>query len=262
MTPLLSIVTVVKDDEAGLHRTLASIDSSPPAATETIEWLIVDSSSDRQAVNRVLDSAHIVCRYYWVPPTGVYPAMNSGLKEATGTYVLFLNAGDELNSQDVLPSLLDQLRTHSPTWLYGQVAFIDPHETKVTPPPFDYQRERDALFARGRFPPHQGTIASRELLQSLGGFDTNLRVAADYALALRLSQIADPLELNTTIANFHTGGLSTNEWRLSVHEFHRARLEVFAPSGLSRAREQLKTATHFAKLALGQARRRHNSSAH
>ena len=262
MAPLLSIVTVVKDDEAGLHRTLASIDSSPPAATEGIEWLIVDSSSDRQAVNRVLASAHIVPRYYWVPPTGVYPAMNSGLKEATGTYVLFLNAGDELNSHEVLPTLLDQLRIHSPTWMYGQVAFIDPHGTKVTPPPFDYQRERDALFARGRFPPHQGTIASRELLQSLGGFDTNLRVAADYALALHLSQIADPLELDTTIADFQTGGLSSSEWRLSVHEFHRARLEVFAPSGLSRVREQLATTLHFAKLALGRVRRRHNSSVH
>jgi len=260
MAPLLSIVTVVKDDEAGLHRTRASIDSSRPAATETIEWLIVDSSSNREAVSRVLAGTKIVPRYYWVPPTGVYPAMNSGLKEATGTYVLFLNAGDELNSQDVLTSLLDQLRTHSPTWLYGQVAFIDPHGTKVTPPPFDYQRERDALFARGRFPPHQGTIASRELLLSLGGFDTNLRVAADYALALRLSQISDPLELDTTIADFHIGGLSTSEWRLSVHEFHRARLEVFAPKGLARVREQLATTTHFAKLALGRARRGRNSS--
>jgi len=262
MTALLSIVTVVKDDETGLQRTLASIDASSPVATDAIEWLIVDSSSDREAVSRVLGGTKIVPRYYWVPPTGVYPAMNSGLKEATGTYVLFLNAGDELSSQEVLPTLLDQLRGYSPTWMYGQVAFIDPDGTKVTPPPFDYQRERDALFARGRFPPHQGTIASRELLLNLGGFDTNLRVAADYALALRLSQIADPLGLDTTIANFHTGGLSTNEWRLSVHEFHRARLEVFAPRGLSRAREQFATATHLAKLALGRARRGLNSASH
>ena len=254
MAPLLSIVTVVKDDEVGLRDTLASLQDALIGESDDVEWLVVDSSIHRQIVTQLLQASNQRPRYIWVEPAGVYPAMNIGLENAAGGYVLFLNAGDELNNASALNTIMDVLRTQSPVWLYGQVAFVDPTGQETNPPAFDYQREKGALFARGRFPPHQGTVVRREILLDLGGFDTELRIAADYAIALRLSQLADPLELDITVANFHTGGLSTSEWRRSIREFHHARTQTLQPRGLSRIREVVRTGAQFSKLALGRAR--------
>jgi glycosyltransferase involved in cell wall biosynthesis len=256
MAPLLSIVTVVKDDEAGLRDTLASLEDAVIGEPDDVEWLIVDSSSNRQTVSKILSHTEHWPHYIWVQPAGVYPAMNVGLGNATGNYILFLNAGDELKDAAALQTIMDVLRAQSPVWLYGQVTFIDPTGQETTPPAFNYQREKDALFARGRFPPHQGTVVRRDVLADLGGFDTNFQVAADYAVALHLSQLADPLELEIAIANFHIGGLSTTEWRRSIREFHAARTQILRPRGQSRIRELVSTGAQFGKLALGRARTR------
>lgn len=255
MAPLLSVVTVVKDDGIGLQRTLTSLGTPQSLTRDDVEWLVVDGSRDRGLVPKILDRSGWTPRYIWSPPTGVYPAMNVGLAEASGHYVMFLNSGDECASPSSLTTITQHLRRSDPLWMYGEVCFVDADGGETIPPPFDYRREKEALFARGRFPPHQGTIAKRDALVDLGGFDTTFQIAADYAVALRMSQLADPLELSFTIAKFHTGGLSTTQWHRSAVEFHRARLQVLQPSGLDRVQEAFATTTQFAKLAVGRARR-------
>ena len=109
---------------------------------------------------------------------------------------------------------------------------------------------KNSCFSRGRFPPHQGTIANRQALLDLGGFDTSYRIAADYALFLKLSLRAEPSISADSIALFHEGGLSTIAWRESLSEFHRARREILKPSGLTGATEWLNTQIGIAKATI------------
>lgn len=254
MAHLLTVVTIVKDDPDGFQRTLASMEGCRLVDPGLVEWIIVDSSRDQDSLNQALTTSTLEPTVIWVTPEGVYPAMNIGLGRASGEYIYFLNAGEEWHDRLSLSVIIDALIKTQPDWLFGQVEFVDSNGHRVVPPPFDYLRERKALFARGRFPPHQGTVVRTIVLKQLGGFDPNLLVAADYAIALRLSQIADPLELQETIATFYTGGLSTVEWRQSLSEFHRARIEVFRPVGSAKVRELLNTAQQFVVKGLDRAR--------
>jgi hypothetical protein len=243
----LTIATVVKDDLDGFRRTAESLRLQDRDGTE---WIVIDSSEERVSTVDLarcepLASAQVA----WTEPRGVYPAMNHALKRAKGAYIHYLNAGDTYADESVVSRLVSELAARRPTWAYGQVRFIADGGRSVVPPPFDYRRERDLSFSRGRFPPHQGTIVATETLRSLGGFDPSWRVAADYATALKLSKIADPLEFPWLVADFHEGGLSTVAWRDSLSEFHRARVGILRPAGIAAWRERYEWAAQWSRMA-------------
>jgi glycosyltransferase involved in cell wall biosynthesis len=246
--PWLSIITIVKDDPIGFERTIASVTAQD---LDGVELVVVDSSADQQAIPSALPTEAIPpTNYGWAEPKGIYPAMNAALSIARGEYAFFLNAGDAFHDPTALDAIRKVVVDDAPDWLFGQVSFIDEAGTQTLPARFDYAQEKAALFSRGRFPPHQGTIAKTDLLRSLGGFDTSFRIAADYAMFLRLSLRADPSETTAVIADFHTGGLSSTAWRESVQEFHRARRAILLPAGWVAIQEQVNTGLQLARLAL------------
>lgn len=241
-TPWLTVVTVVRDDVPGLRGT---VDSLRGQDRDGVDVLIVDSSAD-PAVASALGAG--IARTMWVSPEGIYPAMNVGLEHAAGDYVYYLNAGDILHAPDVLASLRGLIVDANPTWLFGRVEIVGADGSRVVTPAWDYAQEKSALFSRGLFPPHQGTLARRDALQSFGGFDTSFRIAADYAAFLRLSLVADPCQTDLVIATFTEGGASTLHWKESFAEFHRARREILRPTGAASLRERVESARHFAKV--------------
>ncbi len=241
-TPWLTVVTVVRDDAAGLRATMESLRAQD---REGVDVLVVDSSSDQGLAP---EFASGVARTMWVEPEGIYPAMNVGLEHAVGDYVYYLNAGDTLHAPDVLASLRRLVLESAPEWLFGRVEIVGADGSRVITPMWDYASEKAEMFSRGLFPPHQGTVARRSLLQSVGGFDPTFRIAADYAAFLRLSLVADPLQSDLVMATFTEGGASTVHWKESFAEFHRARRTILRPRGLRAVREQLHSATHFARV--------------
>jgi hypothetical protein len=245
--PWLTIATVVKDDSEGFARTWASLESSDLAGVEVV---VVDSSAPAESaalaemVEVGLGHASVV--YEWREPAGIYPAMNEALALATGEYMLYLNAGDELFDAGTLERLRGALVAGRPEWAFGPVEIIEADGHRVITPSWDYSAEKRALFSRGHFPAHQGTVVHRDLLTRAGGFDTSYRISADYACFLQLAQAADPFVLPFVLARFHEGGVSTMEWQESFREFHRARREILRPQGAAALRERWETMRHHA----------------
>ena len=243
----LSIVSVVKDDPGGLARTIDSIIEQNYSGVEVI---VVDSSNPPVDLCAGSSSNNLEIRCVWVEPSGVYPAMNKGLQEAKGEYIYFLNAGDTFVDSTVLTDIREIVVEANPDWIVGLVEIEEQSGRTVTSAQWDFDSEREHLFARGVFPPHQATFTKTSLLRQVGGFDVNYRIAADYAAALQLSVQAKPEMTHRVIACFREGGLSTNEWKESFKEFHRARREIFAPRGRDSLIEQFNYFKHFAAVWL------------
>lgn len=250
-TPWLTIATVVKDDPAGLSRTVRSLAGQELA---DVEFIIVDSSADRSDVDSVLrdpalGAVRALTTYGWEPARGIYPAMNSALQQAHGDHTLFLNAGDELASSGVLASVRAALQGRPRAWAFGPVEVQELSGRVVTTPSWDYAAEKRHAFARGHFPSHQGTFASTSLLRQQGGFDPTYAIAADYAAFLNLAKSSDPIVLDLVVARFFEGGASTQNWVQSFAEFHRARRTILRPRGTAGVVEYADTAWHFARVA-------------
>jgi glycosyltransferase involved in cell wall biosynthesis len=244
-SPWLTIVTVVKDDLTGFQATLASVMEQD---RREVQHVIIDSSTDRSEIRAALAAVESSADYLWVPAAGVYAAMNAGLDRAAGDYVYFLNAGDCLYSLTTVADIRRRLIGNSPTWAFGPVEIHARNGERTVTPAWDYQREVSLGLSRGHFPAHQGTIVKRSVLEQLGGFDTSYRIAGDYAIALQLTQVAKPWQLDFPLACFIEGGVSTVEWKRSLREFHRARTEIWSPTGSAALREKWETLSQFVRM--------------
>ena len=247
--PVLSVITVVKDDSSGLRRTLDSISQQVGLTGSEVEMIVVDGSSP-SLESFVVDAGLAWVKYAWQQPQGIFNAMNFGISQAQGNYLYFLNAGDTLFDQDVLSRVIAILTAEEPMWLFGRVCFTSVTGRELSEPQWGYRAEHERLFARGLFPSHQGTIMQRGVVESLGGFDETYRITSDYHLMLKMSNLAEPTVISFPIARFQQGGASTQHWRDAILEFHRARISVYKPKGVVRVREWIDTGNVLTRTTL------------
>ena len=91
--PKISIITVVFNGESLIERTIKSVLEQTFAS---IEYIIVDGLSNDGTLSIAKQYSSSITKIISEKDHGIYDAMNKGLKMATGNYILFLNAGDEL----------------------------------------------------------------------------------------------------------------------------------------------------------------------
>lgn len=101
-SPLISIVTVNRNDAAGLYATLRSAEQVTYPA---LEQIVVDGASHDGSKEIARDFAHWIGHLISEPDEGVYHAMNKGAAAARGEWVIFMNAGDRFAAPDVLDAL-------------------------------------------------------------------------------------------------------------------------------------------------------------
>src|SRR5580698_8780890 len=100
MPPMLSVAIITKNEEANLARTLASVQWAE-------EIVIVDSASTDRTVEIARSFNAIVYDEAW---KGFAGSKNSAIAKCTGTWVLSLDADEELS-----PELQTQIRALLPT---------------------------------------------------------------------------------------------------------------------------------------------------
>ena len=180
--PRFSIVTVTKDNLAGLHKTARSVEAQ---TCRDYEWLVIDGGSrdgTQDHYTPVISEAD----------GGIYDAMNKGIGCAKGAYILFLNAGDALAAPDVLESL----RAYNADFIYGD-AWED-----------GYLKPARHNIERGMITHHQAMLYRRACIGDLR-FDTSLPLAADYDFTWRfMKRSADCLYVPVALCDFESGGVS------------------------------------------------------
>lgn len=204
--PLLSIITVTYNAGSVLQRTLDSV-----AAQDYphIEHVLIDGASKDNTLE--LLGAHAVQLPRAVllsePDKGLYDAMNKGLARATGDYVLFLNAGDELADSHILTEMFAS--EPGADVYYGHALLVDldgqPHGLRKPLPPdkLDWKS-----LQRGMSVCHQAFVVRRNLAVT---YDLSYRICADIDWMIRtLKQVRTAHYTGNVVCRFLMDGLSSN----------------------------------------------------
>ncbi|MCA9521389.1 MAG: glycosyltransferase [Myxococcales bacterium] len=176
----LGIVTVTRDDRCGLERTWRSIERQ----SRSVRWHVVDGASRDGSLEWLLElrQREPLLSFTSGPDDGPYDAMNRGWRALEATYLLFLNAGDELYDSTSLERAERTLATSDAPLVCCDVVLVDRQGRNSPGRPVER-----SLAALDRFNAifHQGALIARTLLQGLGGYDTRYRFCADYDFFLR-----------------------------------------------------------------------------
>lgn len=214
-TPKISIITVVFNGENHIARTIESVLGQ---TYEPIEYIIIDGKSTD-------DTLDVIARYDGVdqvisePDTGLYDAMNKGLKRATGDYVWFLNSGDQVYEKDTVEKMLSGLKG-LPDFIYGGTMIIDEQQQEVgdrrLKPPANLSWKS---FRQGMIVCHQSMIVKRDIAPE---YKLEYRLSADIDWAIRASKGAG--ELHNTgmiLSRFLEGGLTRHNIKAGLKERFR-----------------------------------------
>ena len=231
--PWLTVVTVVRNDADALARTLASVATQE---TGLLEHLIIDGASTDKTLAVAQRAAEHGpwLRLVSEPDSGIYNAMNRGIRLARGSHLLFLNAGDDFTSPAEVTAVHADWLCEGYEWGRYRARFVDAARRPtrpLAPAALDV-----AAFCRGeqeRY--HQGAVMSRALLTTLGGFDERYRIVADFDLMRRALMAGHrPWVSDRIITDYDASGLSAVAWRQSLAEEHRVRAAA-AGTGRERA---------------------------
>jgi putative colanic acid biosynthesis glycosyltransferase len=242
--PFLTIVTVVKDDAAGLQETRLSIEEQSISDWEHVIVYAPSSDCTERAAHSMEDEH---TRAMPEEEPGIFSAMNLGMKASRGRYIQFLNAGDILHS----PSSLQYVRDGMQGELWGVGAFAvraGAHMHRFPAP--TVSSPRDIATFRVRMC-HPATIFDRAFLLNLGGYDPRITIAADFDLMLRASLIRYPVRIPGTVAEFRRGGTSSRMALASLHQSNNARRRVLGIEGSSRVADVAWSAYRLVRASVG-----------
>lgn len=102
----LSIITINRNNAAGLQKTMESVFSQ---TCKDFDYIVIDGASTDGSAEYI--RAHADQLTYWVSEkdSGIYNAMNKGVRAAKGEYLLMLNSGDFLVDDRVIERILPEL---------------------------------------------------------------------------------------------------------------------------------------------------------
>ncbi|MDD5708417.1 MAG: glycosyltransferase family 2 protein [Kiritimatiellae bacterium] len=231
----LSIVTINLNQAAGLTKTLASVAAQ---TFRDFEHIVVDDGSDDGSVDAIRAHASALTNWVSEPDTGIFNAMNKGVRRARGEYVYFLNSGDWLTAPTVLADMLG--RGGDEDIVYGD--FLRPDGRGGT----RYCRQPDRMTMAPYLDwgyCHQTIFYRRRLFEELGGYDESLKVVADWEFTVRaLLARCTARHVPLAVAFYDAGGSSETNMA-SVPRERRVVLERLLPQAILHDLEQLRDAT-------------------
>lgn len=211
-----SIITVTYNAAKYLRSTLESIISQSP---KNIELIIIDGNSTDGTQDIIREyQSHIS---YWISEadTGIYDAMNKGLRKASGDYVWFINAGDCLYDKNTIESINKSLSSliELPDIIYGDTEIISQEGERRS-----LRRLRPPLkltwksFRWGMTVSHQSFIVRRSLAPE---YDLSYFLASDFDWCIRcMKATTNIFNSELILSRFMEAGISSINRKAGLQE--------------------------------------------
>ena len=228
----LSIITINRNNAVGLEKTMRSVAAQ---TFKEFEYIVIDGASTDESVEVIKRHEAEFSHLRWVsePDSGIYNAMNKGIRMASGDYVQILNSADALAAPDVTERMLAALeKADCPSIFYGNMVKCFPDGRKLVDKSFA-GREITMLDMYTGTLNHDPAYISRDLFEKYGYYDESLKIVSDWKWYLQAIILGGekPQYVDMDVTLFDMTGISEDAKSKAVIREERAKvLEAMVPS--------------------------------
>ena len=222
-SPKISVITIVLNDVSHIAETIESVISQK---YQNLEYIIIDGGSIDGTLDVINNYRSFVDVLISEKDSGIYNAMNKGIKIAKGQIIGLINSGDSYGpgTFDAISYVWDAPRE---IVYYGNMSLLDENGEivkKVT-----NTDHNNVLRRLNMSVPHPTMFVANSVYEKLGTYDESFRIGADFEFVIRC--LKNGIEFNKIAhinSSFRLGGLSSTptlkkryESCVEVHLIHK-----------------------------------------
>lgn len=205
----ISVITTTYNSASTVQDTIESVGRQ--VFDGEVEYIIIDGGSTDATLDIVGQYPGLVTKVISEPDSGLYDAMNKGIRLATGDVVGILNSDDFYTSDDVLATIAGEFERKEVDAVYGDVHFVRPDNLDKCVRYYSSSMFSPFFLRFGFMPAHPSFYVRRKCYEQYGLYDTSYRIASDYDMMVRLfyKYKITYSYIKRDMVTMRTGGLST-----------------------------------------------------
>lgn len=211
----ISIITVCYNAENTIEETIKSVLKQ---TYNNIEYIVVDGLSSDNTTQIIQKYNDKISCFISEKDTGIFNAMNKGIKAATGDVLYFLNANDLLYDENIIETIINFFKNKKKASIvFGDIYYY----TNPTSKDFTDFFTPDTLSIQSKFNSkytlwddcinHQSIFYKKDVFDKCGLYPEERPMSGDYEFNV-ISMVKNnikPYYIPITIAKFELGGFST-----------------------------------------------------
>ncbi|MCH8330984.1 MAG: glycosyltransferase [Bacteroidetes bacterium] len=178
----ISIITAVRNCKDTIRDTIRSVVRQKHS---DIEHIVIDGASTDGTREILQDQSDRFTHFVSEPDNGLYDALNKGIELSSGELIGHLNGDDIYQDEMVVSNVVEAINDSEADTAYGDLVYVDRQDTAKVRRYWKSSRMRFDYFPMGWMPPHPTFFVKKKIYETYGGFNTDLRISADYELMLR-----------------------------------------------------------------------------
>lgn len=168
----LTIITINYNNAFGLKKTMDSVLNQ---TWEDFEYIVIDGDSNDESIAVIKSFESSKLKWLSEPDMGIYNAMNKGVQNANGDYVLFLNSGDYLNNNLVLSNVKEYFLSNV-SFLSGHLFYIKDGKEIIRKHP----KEISFSYLVSKSISHSSTFIKRDMFAKYGLYNEANAIVSDW----------------------------------------------------------------------------------
>ena len=213
----VSLITCTSNSEKTINDCCMSIFSQ---TYDNIEHIILDKNSQDKTISIIKKYERKNLKIYQQKSSGIYGALNEGMKASSGDIVGILHSDDEFIDKNVISLISQKFIDNNLDILFSNLFYTSKDNTNKIFRKWQSNLEEgiqsnqklQKRILDGWMPPHTTLFFRKNLLDDIGYYDENLKISSDYDFIIRLFN-KDNLKiffLNKFTVKMRVGGISNN----------------------------------------------------
>jgi glycosyltransferase involved in cell wall biosynthesis len=204
----VSIITIVYNNQKCIADCIRSvINQSYP----NIEHIVIDGGSTDGTQKKILAFRKNLAYYISEKDSGLYEALNKGIRHSTGDVIGIMHSDDTYYETDTIKKVIDKFLESDADLVHANGQFVDKENTDTVMRIYPSKKYHKRNLKFGWIPLHTTIYVKRKIYEQYGLYDQSYSIAGDYEISLRWfkNDLIKKVFLNEWVVKMRLGGIST-----------------------------------------------------